>query len=132
MKYRISFETDDISEIMELSSKLSESPTIDEKDDATPSTKKEKKAVKTDSGKPKKQRKLDPDPEDDDDDIFDGDDNEKEETELTADDVRKALKAYAKEHSKEKAMKKIKKYTKSGKIADLDEDDYASLVSDLT
>lgn len=81
--------------------------------------------------KPKKTKKVEPEPdleiEDDDEDPFD-DDEEKEYTEA---DVKKALTEFAKENDKKAAKKILKQYSPSGKLSDVDSDDYANLIADL-
>ena len=87
----------------------------------------EKPAPKKET-KPKKKKEPEPDLEiEDDEDIFD----DEEEKEFTEADVKKALTEYAKENDKKAAKKILKQYSATGKLSDVDSDDYANLIADL-
>ena len=114
---KIYFEIDTAEEGIETALKIMK---LIDPDNATTEDKPKKKKP----GRPKKVKKPVPVEE-----IEDDEDDDDNSSTITAADVRKAMKIYIGENSKKKAKKILSSY--GDKLSDVDEDDYADLISDL-
>ena len=97
--------------------------------------KEEKGIKKTVTKTVKKKVRVEKEPEEkveleDDGSPFDDEETE-DKTEYVKGDVIKALNDFAKSHDREAAVKILKSYAPSGKISDIEADDYAAVIAEL-